>query len=92
MRRIQTFILRLLLDTDDPHVLRGALRSVADDEDHPFASAQSLVNLLHELTDSQETIRDDRPRGDRRAAEHVTEERIRTQEAPPSVTGEEHWS
>jgi hypothetical protein len=92
LRSIQTFILRLLLDTEDPHTLRGALRSVADDEDQPFASGESLVDLLHQLTHGQEAIRKDRPSGDRLAAGHVTGEPISTQEDPLSITDEEHES
>ncbi|MGQ9583787.1 MAG: hypothetical protein ACUVXG_00125 [Anaerolineae bacterium] len=46
MRTVETFILRLLIDTDDPHALRGALRAVADDEERPFAGERALVALL----------------------------------------------
>jgi len=49
MRTIQTFVLRLLVDGDEPHQLRGSLRSVATDEEDAFADAQDLVNLLREL-------------------------------------------
>ena len=49
MRTIQTFVLRLLVDADEPHQLRGALRSVATDEENAFADAQDLVNLLRRL-------------------------------------------
>jgi hypothetical protein len=53
MRRIQTYILRLLVDVDDPHAVRGALRGVADGEEYPFAHAQALVDLLRRLGDDQ---------------------------------------
>ena len=54
MRRIQTFVVRLLLDTAEPDALRGAVRCVGDDEDHPFADRQSLLRLLVALTQTQD--------------------------------------
>ncbi|MEA3334857.1 MAG: hypothetical protein U9R25_03040 [Chloroflexota bacterium] len=46
MREIQTFVLRLLVDTDEPHALRGVLRAVVDDEEHSFTDEESLLPLL----------------------------------------------
>ena len=47
MRTIQTFILRLLADTEESQVLRGAVRCVSDDKEQTFTDAQSLLALLH---------------------------------------------
>ncbi len=47
MRTIQTFVLRLLADTEEPQALRGAVRCVSNDEEQTFADAQSLLALLH---------------------------------------------
>ena len=49
MHTIQTFILRLLVDTDEPQALRGTVRSVTDDEKHSFTDGSSLLALLHRL-------------------------------------------
>ena len=49
MRKVQTLILRLLLNPDEPQALRGAIRAVADDEEHTFADGQSLLDLLHQM-------------------------------------------
>lgn len=46
MRTTRTFILRLLLDSDDPTALRGALRAVDAAEEHTFADAGRLLALL----------------------------------------------
>lgn len=48
MRTIQSFILRLLIDADQPAVLRGVLRCVSDDTDHPFADETALIALLRQ--------------------------------------------
>ncbi|MCX7902715.1 MAG: hypothetical protein N2483_10650 [Burkholderiaceae bacterium] len=45
MRTMRAFILRLLLDSDDPTVLRGALRAVDAPEEHTFADAERLLAL-----------------------------------------------
>jgi len=47
MRTIQTFVLRLLADTEEPQMLRGAVRCVSANEEQTFADAQSLLALLH---------------------------------------------
>jgi len=49
MRTIRTFILRLLVDTEEPQALRGAVRSVPNDDECSFADGQSLLALLHRL-------------------------------------------
>jgi hypothetical protein len=49
MRTVQTFILRLLVDEDDPHALRGALRAISQAQEYPFADEQSFLNLLHHM-------------------------------------------
>jgi hypothetical protein len=49
MRTIETYILRLLLDTEEPHTLRGAIRAVADDEEQTFADGQALLALLRRM-------------------------------------------
>ena len=46
MRTIQTFVLRLLVNTEEPQALRGAVRCVSDNEERTFADAQSLLALL----------------------------------------------
>ena len=46
MRTIQSFILRLLVDADQPEALHGVLRCVSDDTDQPFADEATLVDLL----------------------------------------------
>ena len=46
MRTIQSFLLRLLVDTDQPEALHGVLRCVSDDTDQPFADEATLVDLL----------------------------------------------
>lgn len=51
MRTIRTFVLRLLIDTDEPHTaVRGVLRAVADGSEYPFADAQTLLGLLQDLS------------------------------------------
>jgi len=48
MRTIQSFILRLLVDADQPEVLHGVLRCVSDNTEQAFADESALVNLLHQ--------------------------------------------
>ncbi len=48
MRIIRTFVLRLLIDTDEPERLRGSLRSILNDSEYPFADEQALLGLLSE--------------------------------------------
>jgi hypothetical protein len=49
MRTIRTFVLRLLVDTNEPQALRGTVRSVADDEERSFTDGPSLLVLLRRL-------------------------------------------
>ncbi len=50
MRTVQTFVLRLIVNADDPLTLRGVVRSVATGEEHRFSSHQELLQLLREIT------------------------------------------
>ncbi len=50
MRTIQTFVLTLLIDSEESGVVRGSLHSVADEADYPFADVRSLLELLEQLT------------------------------------------
>lgn len=47
MRTVQTFILRLLVDPDEPDVLRGALQPMPEGEPQPFTDEAGLLALLH---------------------------------------------
>ena len=49
MRTIQTFVLRLLADTDEPDVLRGSLHSVSTDKEEAFTDARVLIDLLRQM-------------------------------------------
>jgi len=49
MRTIQTFILRLLVDSSEPETLRGDLRPVPEGEAQPFPDEQALLALLHRM-------------------------------------------
>jgi hypothetical protein len=49
MRTTLTFVLRLLVDTDDPQALRGALRAVGGAEEHTFADGQALLAQLRQM-------------------------------------------
>ena len=48
MRTIQSFILRLLVDADQPEALHGVLRCVNDDTEQAFADETALVDLLRQ--------------------------------------------
>lgn len=50
MRAIRTFVLRLLIDSDDPQTLRGVIHAVASGEQQPFADGPALLALLAHLT------------------------------------------
>jgi len=50
MRTIHTFLLRLMVDTDDPQALRGSIQAIGEDSSHPFTDASSLLARLRELT------------------------------------------
>jgi hypothetical protein len=49
VRTIQTFILRLFVDTAEPEALRGALQPIPEAAAIPFAGEEALLALLHEL-------------------------------------------
>jgi hypothetical protein len=49
MHTIQVFVLRLFVDSENPQVLRGAVRSVPDGETHPFRDEQALLALLRRM-------------------------------------------
>ena len=56
MRTTRTFILRLLVDSEEPARIRGALRPVAHDEELAFSEEQSLLSLIREAGLSPERI------------------------------------
>lgn len=49
MRCIRVFVLRLLLDSNTPLVLRGSISPVWDEDPHPFADVQHLLRLIGEM-------------------------------------------
>jgi hypothetical protein len=49
MRTVQTLVLRLWVDTDEPQALRGAVRCVTEEQEHPFADEQALLSLLRQM-------------------------------------------
>jgi hypothetical protein len=55
MRTIQSFILRLLVDSDRPDMLHGSLRCVTDEYARPFMNERDLVILLHHLSAAEQT-------------------------------------
>ncbi len=59
MRRTQTFILRLLVDTECPNEMRGSLYSVADNAEYSFADAQELLAQLWRMASLQEPAQPD---------------------------------
>ena len=50
MRIIETYILRLLMDTDEPTSLRGTLHPVGEDTTHTFTNGQELLAILMRRT------------------------------------------
>ncbi len=46
MRNTYVFILRLLIDENDPDGLRGVLRNVTSGEEQSFSSEKGLLELL----------------------------------------------
>ncbi len=50
MRTVQTFVLRLIVDADEPGVLRGVIRYVATGQERQFANRQELLRLLGEIS------------------------------------------
>lgn len=51
MRTMQTYILRLLVDTETPHVIRGVIRAVEDDAEQAFGDGLALLALLCGMSD-----------------------------------------
>ncbi len=49
MRTTQAFVLRLLVDSDEPQALRGTLHVVASGEEAPFTDAAALLALLRRM-------------------------------------------
>jgi hypothetical protein len=49
VRTIHTFVLRLLVDTNESDALRGSLHSVSTNKEEPFADAQALLDLLRQM-------------------------------------------
>ncbi len=49
MHSIRIFVLRLFVDSERPHCLRGALRSIPEDETYLFADEQALLALLLQM-------------------------------------------
>lgn len=54
MRITYTFVLCLWVDTTEPNRLRGTLRPIVDNTDYPFADAQTLLDLLRQMTSYRE--------------------------------------
>jgi hypothetical protein len=54
VRTVRTFILRLLVDPDEPEALRGALQPVPEGETQPFVGEQALLVLLRRMVLSAE--------------------------------------
>jgi hypothetical protein len=50
MRFVQTFLLRLYVDTQTPDRLCGELRPVEKRETYPFKNETSLMELLRQLS------------------------------------------
>jgi hypothetical protein len=48
-RVIRTYVLRLLVDRDEPDALRGFIHSVASGEQHSFADKSALLTLLRQM-------------------------------------------
>ena len=54
-KKIHVFVLRLVTTPEEPERLRGAVRSLADEEEHPFVSGASLLDILHRMNTPGET-------------------------------------
>ena len=54
MHTTKTFILRLLVNPDEPDILRGALQPVPEGETHHFTDEQVLLACLHRLACEQQ--------------------------------------
>jgi hypothetical protein len=49
VRTVETFVMRLLVDSDDPHTLRGSLYSVMHGDEYIFPDQVSLISLLDKI-------------------------------------------
>jgi hypothetical protein len=58
VRKIQTYVLRLLGSTDDPRLLRGEVTSVINGDAHTFRDGESLLAWLCRMN---EAVDDDQP-------------------------------
>lgn len=53
LRTVHTLILRLLVNSSEPEVLRGDVRLLPEGEPLPFADEQKLLILLHGIVGRQ---------------------------------------
>jgi hypothetical protein len=51
MHALHVLVLRMLVDTSDPHALRGCLRQVPDGSDLTFSDEKGLLALLHQVAE-----------------------------------------
>jgi len=72
LRVTRTFILRLLVDPDEPEALRGDLRPMPEGEAQPFPDEQALLALLRQLASP---ARESPPAGEKRIGNHSDVER-----------------
>ena len=49
MCTIRTFLLRLLVDLQEPHALRGAIRPISSDNEYAFRDGEGLLALLRRM-------------------------------------------
>jgi len=50
VRTIQTFIVRLVVESDEPEAVRGVVRSITSDEEHTFTDGQTLLAWLRQMS------------------------------------------
>ena len=53
MRKIETFVIRLMTNSDEPLALRGMLHAVASGEAKPFTDGLGLLALLRQMQGRQ---------------------------------------
>jgi hypothetical protein len=61
MRTTHSFLLRLLIDSDDPSALRGVIRSIVDANEQPFGDAQELIAALRQMIRLAATVSNTEP-------------------------------
>jgi hypothetical protein len=49
MRATRTFVVRLLVDPDEPQALRGRIHAVDSGEERPFADGLALLSVLSQM-------------------------------------------